>query len=616
MEKLRDLAERLHASSLGSEESLVDTDRKPGMPLGERAAHANDGHDWKDTRATKIVFLDRLVIREEPRNIGRPAPEAGWRPRPDDPIDLALLEHVGESTVVGDLSQLDLGRQRDGSALAASRDLDAAATPFDVARMDAMFVLQDAPDPDVGGRLILWHADHFADEIFGTRDAAVGANVDAAVAEQPGHEGGHTDVGSGAARHRHHVAAERDLRDVEFLTFERAVRGLFWLQRHGVDLAALDRHASVKDRAGAIIGPDRDAQLQHEPRPLFPTRLRHLVGAPDWVSSAGRVPVPTTETRLGPAALCSAKKKLTRDGRRHCMVRLRVFPRKDAMTTAERAAAPTSEVALSDGARGREAPAVKAKASVDRLLNTLYLLASLVLLALAWKFVSWIVGADVLPGPWASIAAVEKSQQEGYLWSDNGITAYRIAGAFVIALVASLVIGALLGRPLIAERLFGPWVTIGASIPSLVIIVVVYLAIGINDQAAMIGTAIIVAPAMIYAVWDGVRAINPELQEMARAFAVPKHIILRRVILPQTAPFIVTAARTGLSLTWRIMIFVELLGRSSRVGYRIQYYYNLVDMNRVAAAAVPFIGLMLAFEFGVLRPFERWVFRWRRSEAS
>jgi len=180
----------------------------------------------------------------------------------------------------------------------------------------------------------------------------------------------------------------------------------------------------------------------------------------------------------------------------------------------------------------------------------------------------------------------------------------------------SLVMGALLGRLPIAERLFGPWVTIGASIPSLVVIVVIYLAVGINDHAAMIGTALIVAPAMIYAVWDGVRAINPELQEMARTFAVPKHIILRRVILPQTAPFIFTAARTGLSLTWRIMIFVELLGRSSGVGYRIQYYYNLVDMNRVVAAAVPFIGLMLAFEFGVLRPIERFVFRWRRSEAQ
>jgi hypothetical protein len=36
----------------------------------------------------------------------------------------------------------------------------------------------------------------------------------------------------------------------------------------------------------------------------------------------------------------------------------------------------------------------------------------------------------------------------------------------------------------------------------------------------------------------------------------------------------------------------------------------------VVAAALPFIALMLLFEFCVLRPLERWVFRWRRDEAK
>jgi NitT/TauT family transport system permease protein len=238
------------------------------------------------------------------------------------------------------------------------------------------------------------------------------------------------------------------------------------------------------------------------------------------------------------------------------------------------------------------------------------------LLGLAWQGASHLAGSDVLPGPVTSILAVAESSREGYLWSDIGITAFRVAGAFAIAFVAALAAGALLGRSRLAERLFGPWVTIGASVPSLVVIVIVYLTVGVNDQAAMIGTALIIAPVMTFPVADGVRAIDPELQEMARAFAVPKFMILRRVILPQTMPFIFTAARTGLSLTWRLMIFVELLGRSSGVGYRIQYFYNLVDMRRVVAAALPFIALMLLFEFGVLRPLERWAFRWRRVEIT
>jgi NitT/TauT family transport system permease protein len=250
------------------------------------------------------------------------------------------------------------------------------------------------------------------------------------------------------------------------------------------------------------------------------------------------------------------------------------------------------------------------------LRSALYLATSLFLLALGWQAASYLAGVDVLPGPVESILAVGESSREGYLWSDIGITAFRVAGAFVIAFAAALAAGALLGRSQPAERLFGPWVTIGASIPSLLVIVVVYLTVGVNDHAAMIGAALIVAPLMTFPVADGIRAINPELQEMARAFAIPKFTIFRRVILPQTAPFIFTAARTGLSLTWRLMIFVELLGRSSGVGYRIQYFYNLVDMKRVVAAALPFVALMLLFEFCVLRPLERWAFRWRRAEVA
>jgi NitT/TauT family transport system permease protein len=275
----------------------------------------------------------------------------------------------------------------------------------------------------------------------------------------------------------------------------------------------------------------------------------------------------------------------------------------------------TSAVAYRDEPSSAAVSASSRPSLVSLVHAVLYSVCSLVLLVLTWQAVSSLAGADVLPGPVESILAVAESSREGYLWTDIGITAYRIAGAFLIAFVAALAAGALLGRSRLAARLFGPWVTIGASVPSLVVIVVVYLTVGVND-AAMIGTALIVAPLMTFPVADGIRAINPELQEMARAFAIPKSIILRRVILPQTAPFVFAAARTGLSLTWRLMIFVELLGRSSGVGYRIQYFYNLVDMKRVVAAALPFIALMLLFEFCVLRPLERWTFRWRRAEVT
>jgi NitT/TauT family transport system permease protein len=241
-----------------------------------------------------------------------------------------------------------------------------------------------------------------------------------------------------------------------------------------------------------------------------------------------------------------------------------------------------------------------------------YAALSTALLLALWQYASILIGAAVLPGPWATAQAALGSNP--YFWSDVSITGVRILGAFGIALSAALVLGILIGSSSIAERILGPWVNIGASTPALVFIVVAYLAGGLSEISAMLGAAFVVAPSMTYVIWDGMRAMNPELSEMARAFGVRRRVLITRVVLPQTIPFVFTAARTGLSLTWRIMIFVELIGRSSGVGYRIQYWYNLFNMQQVLGVATSFCLLMLLVEFGVLRPIERHMFRWRRVE--
>nr|PZN48491.1 MAG: hypothetical protein DIU68_21590 [Chloroflexota bacterium] len=154
------------------------------------------------------------------------------------------------------------------------------------------------------------------------------------------------------------------------------------------------------------------------------------------------------------------------------------------------------------------------------------------------------------------------------------------------------------------------------SNPSILYPVNPCLMVGLNDLAAVIGAGLVVAPSVTYNIWQGMKTLDPDLTEMARVFNVPGRTIFRHVILPQTIPFIFAAARVGLALTWKIVIFVELLGRSSGVGYRIQYWYQLFNMERVLASALPFILLMLVIELIVLRTLEARLFRWRRAEAQ
>ena len=252
---------------------------------------------------------------------------------------------------------------------------------------------------------------------------------------------------------------------------------------------------------------------------------------------------------------------------------------------------------------------------VDRLVSLGWTVLSGVLFIGLWQLVSMRVGSVVLPRPLQSIGAIGDAVEAGYLWSDMRITAIRIAGAFSLALGLAITFGVTLGVSKVATKLFGNWVTIAASIPSLLYIVIAYLWIGLNDRAAIIGGALVVLPTITFNIWQGMKSLDPELSEMSRAFGVSKRTTITRVLLPQTLPFIFAASRLGLALTWKIMIFVELLGRSSGVGYRIQFWYNLFNMERVLAAAIPFILVMLTLEFAVLRPAERYLFRWKREES-
>lgn len=249
------------------------------------------------------------------------------------------------------------------------------------------------------------------------------------------------------------------------------------------------------------------------------------------------------------------------------------------------------------------------------IITTFQRLLSLALLIALWYLVSLAVTTDVVPTPITTLQTFQQALTESDTWSDLAITFARTIGAFALAMLIGIAFGSALGTVDWFRRIFDVWVTIGASIPSLLFIVVIYLWLGLNDTAAILGGALVVAPSIVFNVWQGMKSLDPGLSEMARAFGVPRWMLFRRVLLPQTTSFLFAAARLGLSLTWKIIIFVELLGRSSGVGYRIEHWYQLFNMKRVLASALLFVLVMLIIELFVLRNLERVLFRWRREEA-
>ncbi len=76
-------------------------------------------------------------------------------------------------------------------------------------------------------------------------------------------------------------------------------------------------------------------------------------------------------------------------------------------------------------------------------------------------------------------------------------------------------------------------------------------------------------------------------------------------MLPQLYPYLAGAARSGLALIWKIVLVVELLGRSNGVGFQLGVYFQLFDVAGILAYALSFIVVVQLIEWGILQPIER-----------
>ncbi len=122
-------------------------------------------------------------------------------------------------------------------------------------------------------------------------------------------------------------------------------------------------------------------------------------------------------------------------------------------------------------------------------------------------------------------------------------------------------------------------------------------------------------PIAVVMVREGTRVLDTALDEMTTVFAIPRWTAFRHVILPQLAPYIAAAERSGLSLVWKIVLVAELLGRPNGVGFEIGIAFQLFDIPRLLAYALTFVAVVLAIETVLVQPFETRLSRWRVRAA-
>jgi NitT/TauT family transport system permease protein len=238
------------------------------------------------------------------------------------------------------------------------------------------------------------------------------------------------------------------------------------------------------------------------------------------------------------------------------------------------------------------------------------LLSALVFL-LAWQIAASLADSRLLPTVTAVLQAMAQQTISGVLPWNLAITLGRVAAAFTLSLVLGSALGIAMGRWRRLDLWLDNAVTVALNLPALVVIVLIYVWFGMNEIAAIAAVALNKFPTTVVTLREGARALDPALAEMAESFHMSRGRKLRHVILPQLVPYIFAASRAGLALIWKIVLVVELLGRSNGIGFQIQIFFQLFDVTMILAYTLAFILVVQILEWGVLQPLERWATRWR-----
>jgi len=240
--------------------------------------------------------------------------------------------------------------------------------------------------------------------------------------------------------------------------------------------------------------------------------------------------------------------------------------------------------------------------------------ASVVAVLLTWEFFGPSLNPAILKPPSAILAAFPVLIENGELQLALGQSLRVYAAGMAIALLVGLVLGIASGRARLIFNVIDPWVSALYSIPAVALIPVVALTLGYSGDLPRIATVALfgVFPILINT-QQGVRNVDPDLLEVARAFSSSERRLWKDVVVPSALPFILAGVRLAIGRGLIGMIVAEFLIGLAGLGYLIIVYQNTFRIDRmfVPVIVVAAIGISL---MGLVQFVEGRVAPWLRRE--
>jgi NitT/TauT family transport system permease protein len=202
----------------------------------------------------------------------------------------------------------------------------------------------------------------------------------------------------------------------------------------------------------------------------------------------------------------------------------------------------------------------------------------------------------------------------GTIWVHIRVTLTEVVIGYLMGAFLGLAVGFLLGSSRFLAVVFEPYVMAFYGIPRIALapIFIIVLGIGIWSKVAVVFIQVFFM--LFINAYAGVREINQEYLQLARIMGAKGGLILRKIVIPSTMPFIMLGLRSAVPYAVVGAVVGEFIAASKGLGYFINYAGSTFDSAGAFAGILILLAFIMAAN-GLMQWLERTVIKWRRSEG-
>jgi len=187
------------------------------------------------------------------------------------------------------------------------------------------------------------------------------------------------------------------------------------------------------------------------------------------------------------------------------------------------------------------------------------------------------------PPPSTWIRALRTLWASGTLPTDLLATARRFGAGMSMGALGGWSAGVMLGSAPRVRTVLDPIVAVFHPLPKISLYPLLLLLLGFGEAPKVAIVAIATFFPLFVNTLQGVREVDRSLVEVVRIFGGGRLMVLRRVVLPGSIPFVLAGLRLALNTGLTVTVAVELITAGDGLGSRIWFAWQTLRVDQLFA---------------------------------